>query len=352
MLYTGIIFVIASIAIINATHYHFQLYGNELKQDPNNTDLLNIHLEQAIIQSIGWTIGGAMLIAFILSIYIARRISSPMIQMKKLTLLMASGKRDVRLPLLGLPKDEVDQLAASINHLAEQLQEQEQLKVTMTENIAHELRTPLTTINSYLFAIQDGIWEATPQRMKSIREEIDRLIQLVSDLEELNSLTSPEFHLSLKDIRISKTIDQVFDLIQPSYSERGIILKKGKIPDVIVHADENRLIQIWNNLLSNALKFTPTGGKVWIEGKESENGVEIIVQDTGIGIPNEELPHVFERFYRVDKSRNRKTGGGGLGLAITKTLVERHEGRIWAESDGGTSFHIYLMRSSHNDGAI
>jgi len=344
IIYTGAILVIASIAIINATHYHFQLYGNELIHDMNKTDLLNVHLEQAIIQSVGWTIGGALLITSILSIYIARGISSPLIRMKTLTLLMARGRRDVRLPLSRAPKDEVDELAASINHLAEQLQEQEHLRSMMTENIAHELRTPLTTMNSYLFAIQDGLWEATPERVKSIREEIDRLIQLVHDLEELHSLSSPEFKLALQDMRLVKTIDQVVDLMQPSFNERGIALERGAIPDVIVHADENRLIQIWTNLLSNALKFTSAGGKVLIAGKLNKHGIEITVHDTGIGIPNDELPRIFERFYRVEKSRNRRTGGGGLGLAITKTLVERHEGHVWAESDGGTSFHVHLPR--------
>lgn len=349
ILYTAAILIIASIAIINATHYHFQLYGDDLSHGKNATVLLNTHLEQAIIQSVGWTIFGALIISLILSIYIAKKISAPLILMKRLTLVMARGKRDVRLPLVGEPKDEVDELAASINHLAEQLQQQEQLRVTMTENIAHELRTPLTTLNSYLSAIQDGIWEATPERIQSSRDEIDRMVQLVNGLEELHTLTSPEFHLSLRDVHLPKTIEQVFAIMEPSFSEKRILLKIGGIPDINIHADENRLKQIWTNLLSNALKFTPEDGRVLINGQLREEGVEITVADTGIGIPNEEIPHVFDRFYRVDKSRNRKTGGGGLGLAITKALVERHGGQIWAESNLGTQFHVYLPKKELGD---
>ncbi|MFX3637314.1 MAG: sensor histidine kinase [Candidatus Pristimantibacillus sp.] len=342
ILYTGVILIMASIIIINATHYHFQLYGNELEQGHNKTDLLNTHLEQAVIQSIGLTIGGALIIALILSIYIAKRISSPLISMKNLTLVMARGKRDIRLPLKEAPKDELGELAASINHLAEQLQQQEQLRVSMTENIAHELRTPLTTLNSYLSAIQDGIWEATPERIQSSREEIYRLIHLVNDLEELQTLSSLDFDLSRDDVRLVKSIEQVLNFMQPSFSEKGVILETGKLPDVMIYADERRLIQIWTNLISNALKFTPETGKVKISGKIKPDGIQVTVEDTGIGIPDKELAHVFERFYRVDKSRNRNTGGGGLGLAITKALVERHGGQVWAESDRGTLVHVHL----------
>jgi len=340
--YTTVILIIASAALITATHRHFRLYSEELIQDHNKTDLLNSHLEQAILQSIGLTIGGALIIALILSIYIAKKISSPLVSMKNITLVMARGKRDVRLPLKGAPKDEVDELAASINHFAEQLEQQEHLRVTLTENIAHELRTPLTTLNSYLSAIQDGIWEATPERIQSCREEIHRLVQMVKDLEELQILTSTELDLSLKDVLLTKSIEQVIDLMEPSFSDKGIILERGTIPKITMHADEYRLIQIWTNLLSNALKFTPRGGKVSIYGKLNSDGVQITVMDTGTGIPSDQLAHVFERFYRVEKSRNRKSGGGGLGLAITKTLVERHGGQVWAESDWGSSFHVYL----------
>lgn len=219
----------------------------------------------------------------------------------------------------------------------------------MTENIAHELRTPLTTLNSFLSAIQDGIWEATPERIQSCREEIHRLVQMVNDLEELQTLTSTAQQLSLKDVPLTKSIEQVLDLMKPSFSDKGIILERGFIPEMTIHADEYRLIQMWTNLLSNALKFTSNGGKVSVYGKLVQQGVQITVKDTGIGIPTEQLAHVFERFYRVEKSRNRKSGGGGLGLAITKTLVERHGGQIWAESDEGTLFHVYLPNTVKNN---
>lgn len=342
ILYTGFILVIASIAMINATHYHFQMYGREMSEAQHSADSLNSHLEQAIIQSIGLTIGGALIVSFVLSVYIAKRISSPLISMKNITLIMARGKRDVRLPLKSLPKDELEELAASINHLAEQLEQQEKLRIAMTENIAHELRTPLTTLNSYLAAIQDGIWEPTPERIQSSREEIHRLIQLVHDLEELQIVNSIDFQFMLEQVSLKKSIDQVMDLMRPSFQQKGVNLEKKDIPNVCVIADESRLIQIWTNLLSNALKYTPEGGTVEVKGTVRLGMVQITVSDNGIGIPSADLPHIFERFYRVDKSRSRKMGGGGLGLAITKTLVERHGGQIWAESDHGAQFYVQL----------
>ncbi len=334
--------VIASIAIINATHYHFQLYGNEMAESHHTAKLLNSHLEQAIIQSIGLTIGGAFIITLILSIYIARRISSPLISMRNLTLVMARGKRDVRLPLKGAPKDELDELAASINHLAEQLEQQEQLRIAMTENIAHELRTPLTTLNSYLASIQDGVWEPTPERIQSSREEIFRLTQLVQELEELQMFNSSEFSLSRKKVPVQRSIEQVMDLMRPSFKQHEIQLSLGHLPDATILADESRLVQIWTNILSNALKFTPKGGIVRLDGKIMADSILITITDSGIGIPPKDLTHIFERFYRVEKSRNRKMGGGGLGLAITKTLVGRHAGQVWAESKEGEGTQIYV----------
>jgi len=132
------------------------------------------------------------------------------------------------------------------------------------------------------------------------------------------------------------------DLMRPSFQQKGVNLEKKDIPNVCVIADESRLIQIWTNLLSNALKYTPEGGTVEVKGTVRLGVVQITVSDHGIGIPSADLPHIFERFYRVDKSRSRKMGGGGLGLAITKTLVERHGGQIWAESENGAQFYVQL----------
>ncbi|MCU6707264.1 ATP-binding protein [Paenibacillus sp. J5C_2022] len=339
--FIGAVLVIASIAIIQLTHYHFQMYGRETGGH-HASELLYAHLEQAIMQSIGLTIGGALLVSIILSVYIAKKISSPLVRMKNIALVMARGKHHVRMPLIGVPKGEIDELAASINHLAEQLQQQERLRVSMSENIAHELRTPLTTLNSQFAAIQDGVWEPTAERIASSREEIDRLIGLVQQLEELHRHSSSETVLMRKELLLSESISPIVHFLQPSFSEKGVTLEEGDIPAITIVADENRLAQVWTNLLHNALKFTPAGGKVTIEGSLQGHDVRITVSDNGIGIPSEDLPHIFERFYRVDKSRNRKKGGGGLGLAITKSIVENHDGQVWAESGNVTQLHVLL----------
>ncbi|WP_080837498.1 sensor histidine kinase [Cohnella massiliensis] len=342
MLWSGAILVVASIAIVNATHFHFQLYGQEAAHSQSN-GMLNKHLEQAIIQSVMLTIVFSIILAGLLSVYVARRISSPLVKMKQAALAISHG--DLKTRVRSTNKDEMSELGQALNYLAEQLQYQQDLRTAMSENIAHELRTPLTTLKSFLSAMKDGIWEPTTERLESCQDEINRLIHLVHDLEQLNELSSPDFLLQRTNFSLRDHIDKIVQLNQAAFMEKSIHFSIDDIPDIQVSWDESRMIQVWNNLLSNALKFTDVGGYVRIYAHKREERVTLAIEDSGIGIPTREIPHVFERFYRTDKSRSRQSGGSGLGLSIAKSIVEAHSGQIWAHnkgSEGGTIVYVQL----------
>ncbi|TBL69071.1 sensor histidine kinase [Paenibacillus thalictri] len=334
------IILISTVSIILTTHYHFSMYKSQVPGMNHDLPQLDYHLEQALVQTIIWTCIVSIMLAALIGIYVAKRISAPLVHMKRIAESMAEGKWSSRVALQG--RDELADLGASLNSLAEQLQRQEQLRVTMTEDIAHELRTPLTTLKSHMRALKDGIWKPTPERIHSCYEEIERLTQLVAELEELTHMESPGFQLVRKEESLFGVIDRGVELVSAACREKNVHLKRLVPPGITVRVDRDRMIQILVNLLTNALEYTPAHGEIRIVVTKERDSVLIMVQDTGKGITSENLPYIFERFYRVDKSRNRKTGGSGLGLTIVKQLVTAHEGQIWAESQQGTTFFIRL----------
>jgi two-component system sensor histidine kinase BaeS len=338
---TGIL-LISTISIILGTHYHISMYQNQGAGMHHDLPQLDYHLEQALIQSTLWTLAGSILLAVFIGFYIAKRISAPLVDMKRVAERMSDGQLEARVKIEG--KDELAELGISLNELAEQLQTQEQLRITMTEDIAHELRTPLATLKSHMRALEDGIWEPTPERIHSCYEEIERLTQMVAELEDLTHVESPQFLLERKAEFLDSIIEKGVGLVSAAYHEKKVEISFICKSDMQLYVDHNRMIQILVNILSNALKFTPEHGDVRIEAKEEEQDVLIIVKDTGTGIAQEDLPYIFERFYRGNKSRNRRTGGSGLGLTIVKKLVTAHGGQVWAESDQGkyTTFYIRL----------
>lgn len=332
---TACILLMASATLVSGIHYHFQMYQNELPDNTGLTSAWGLHLEMAIVQSILWTMLGALLLAMVVSTYVARKISAPLIEMKYAAEAMARGRFTARTECQS--RDELGQLSQAINHLAERLQQQENLRVSMTDNIAHELRTPLTTLKSHMIALKDGIWEPTPERLESCYEEIDRLAGLVNDLQELNELKYPAFGLALSDVQIDEVLKESIGLVQAAFYEKKVQLEADLVSGARMKADSDRMKQVFVNLLSNALKFTPSSGRVKVDLRVSTHQIEISVADSGIGISQEDLPYIFERFYRADKSRGRETGGSGIGLAIVRTIVEAHGGEVWAESTGGGS---------------
>jgi histidine kinase len=242
--------------------------------------------------------------------------------------------------------DELAQLALSFNQMAEKLHQTENMRVQLIGDISHELRTPLTAIKGSMEGLLDGVLPPTPETFQNIHREANRLQRLVADLQELSRVEAGALPLDLKTQDIVPLTGSVAERLRPQFEDKGVALAVDlppTLPPVLI--DEDRISQVLINLLGNALQYTPEGGQVSLVVQQSGDEIQVKVKDTGIGIPVEHLPHLFTRFYRVDKSRSRAGGGSGIGLTIAKHLVEAHGGRIWAESEGigqGSTFSFAL----------
>ena len=201
--------------------------------------------------------------------------------------------------------------------------------------MAHELRTPLTNLQTHMEAMIDGVWETTAARLESCHAEILRLVGIVEQLQELYLLENKEQAPDKRRFDFRELCMEVFDGFEIKAKEKNIRLLMAMPPKTPIYADYYRLKQCMINLISNALAYTPGGGHIAVEYRMREGHVEIKVRDDGPGIPEEDISHLFERFYRVDKSRSKKTGGMGIGLAITKAIVKMHGGEISAENQNG-----------------
>jgi signal transduction histidine kinase len=255
---------------------------------------------------------------------------------------IARGDLSQRVPVTR--GDEVGELAATFNHMAGELERGEQLRRNMTADVAHELRTPLSVIRGKLEGVLDGVYPATSGHLEPVLEATELLTYLVEDLRLLAQAEAGQLTLEKRLVNIGDLLSDARVNFDPQASDRGVTLAldvPGEIPEVT--ADWHRVAQVLGNLLTNALRHTPAGGRVTLSAsvqhqRESHEGNEIVkvtVADTGTGIPSEDLPNVFERFWRGERSRSRAGGGTGLGLAIAKQLVELHGGTIGAESIPG-----------------
>lgn len=290
-----------------------------------------------------YAIAFMLMIAVIISFIMANVISRPVLNVSKRASLISRGKYRVQDDLRS-DITELQLLIDSINRLGLGLEEQEELRKRLMSDIAHELRNPLTIIKSHLEAFEDGVWEPTKERVKLTVDEIDRLSRMISEIEKLTSIENAGKGLVIESINLSKEIERVAMTFDPLFSAKSVELKREIEEDVMFAADGDKIRQAVENLLSNALRYTDSGGEASISLEKSVGEVYIKVKDTGIGISSEDLPYIFERFYRTDKSRARSSGGLGIGLAITKAAVEAHGGSVSAESrEGkGSTFIIRL----------
>lgn len=287
----------------------------------------------------------AMGIAVLLSLLFSRRVISPVQAMSLATQRIANGRYEERVQVNG--EDELAQLAVRFNQMAEKLDQVESMRRRLIGDVSHELRTPLTAIKGSMEGLMDGILPANDETFQQIHAEVDRLNRLVDDLQELSRVEARAYQLDIRRIDVSSLAQTVAKRLATRFESKHILLELELTPDLPpVLADEDRAIQILTNLTGNALQYTPEGGRVTISAKQISDEVQITVRDTGIGIPPEHISHIFDRFYRVDKSRSRHAGGGsGIGLTIARALVEAHGGRIWVESAGegnGSTFTFTL----------
>ncbi|WP_137790594.1 ATP-binding protein [Bacillus sp. E(2018)] len=337
------ILIIAGLIIMYEVHFHFTMFQKDVPEF-NSIEPLTHHFEKALLSSVLWTSIGAILLVCIISYFVAKNLSKPMVEMRKVAEKMAKGELHVRVKTLG--DDELNDLGNSLNQLAAKLQLQETYRKNMTSDIAHELRTPLATIKSHLEAFEDGVFEPTTARIQSLTGEIDRLITIVQDLEYLTAMEAPEFSLNKKPQQLNHILIKSVDAVSGAFVQKGILLRSELDSDIELNMDGKRMSQVFMNLFSNALRYTPRGGEVTVVTHVDTESVLISIRDTGIGIPEEESKHVFERFYRGEKSRNREHGGSGIGLTIVKRIVEAHQGQIWVNGEykQGTEMLIKFFR--------
>ena len=279
-----------------------------------------------------------------LGILIARAVSKPIACVIQVAQKIAGGEYGVQAEVVrGM--SETDHMVEAINEMSLALEIEERQKKQITADVAHELRTPLTNLQSHMEAMIDGIWEPTSERLESCHAEILRLVRIVGQLQELYSLENRDRELNRVTFDFRALCDDIYHDFAFKIKEKQITLLTEIQSGENLYADYPRIKQCMVNLMSNALAYTPSGGTITISFRTVADGrKEIIVEDSGIGVPKEDLPYLFERFYRVDKSRSKKTGGMGIGLSITRAIVEKHGGRIFAENRkaGGTRFVIVL----------
>jgi histidine kinase len=291
-----------------------------------------------------WAVLAAGLFALVVSVVFSRRFVAPLQAMMDASQRIASGQYSERVGRAGM--DELGQLAARFNQMAEKLEQIESMRRQLIGDVTHELRTPLTAIKGSMEGLVDGILPATAETYQQIYQEADRLSRLVDDLQELSRVESGAFKLNPGPVAVTDLVSTALKRWGRPFDEKGVSLTSSLPADLPpILADEDRLSQVLLNLIGNALQYTPQGGSVCVSGERQGDEVRISVVDTGIGIPAEHLTHIFDRFYRVDKSRSRRAGGGsGIGLTIAKHLIEAHGGRIWAESDGDGKGSVFSFR--------
>jgi histidine kinase len=304
----------------------------------------------AVYEAVTYAALAALIAAILASFFISRQVVTPMLHMMSLSQRIAEGEYQERLALPGGQQadqtDELGQLALRFNQMADKLEKTETMRRQLIGDVTHELRTPLTAVKGYLEGLMDGVLPADPETYEQIHSEIDRLQRLVNDLQELSRVEAGAIQLNLAPVPPERLIERIQSTFGRQFEDKNIQLVtdvEPGLPNLFV--DKDRIIQVLTNLAGNALQYTPNGGKVSISVRREKSEILFAVKDTGIGISTEQLTFIFNRFYRTDKSRNRASGGSGIGLTIAKALVQAHQGKIWAESNGegkGSTFSFLI----------
>ena len=307
--------------------------------------------QQAFIQQVNFSFLGigsaALLLGLLISFMLSQRITQPVIALTQASRELAEGRRLTPLPVTS--KDELGQMSSSFNQMAASLELQRELRSRLIHDVSHELNTPLTVIQLEAEALGDEI-QSAEETLPRIHHELAHLRQLVQDLTQVadNNDVSLQFHL--EPTPIDPILRSAVARWKATATQHQLSVQLGELQGegVELPIDEQRIEQLLNNLISNGIRYTEAGGSITVGGRrgqlpnESGEWYIVTVKDTGIGIPSAELPHIFERFYRVDRSRNRAKGGRGLGLAIAQQVVNGHHGRIWVESELGKGSCFYV----------
>ncbi len=275
----------------------------------------------------------SLISALVLGLIIARQISMPIIRAIQVTKEIARGNLKERVHIKS-GMVEIKELSDSVNLLAKTLEEHEGIRKRIVADVSHELRTPLSAIQINMEALVDGILQPIPTRLEGIYKEVIRVNRLVGDLTQLTKYESRGEKINSRKFDLSKVIDSIVTTFESEIHNKNLaMIVKGNVQEI--SGDEDKLSQAIVNILSNSIKYCKECGSIVIETISQEKSVVIKIKDEGIGIPAEDLPYIFQRFYRVDKSRDKETGGAGIGLTITKEIIEAHGGTISVDSKLG-----------------
>jgi two-component system sensor histidine kinase BaeS len=284
----------------------------------------------------------AVLVALAAAVFVSRRVTRPVVALTDAARRLEAGDRDARAHMAVAP-GELGELAAAFDQMADALRHEDELRRTLVADVAHELRTPATILQASCEELIDGLADPTPERLVSLHDEVLRLGRVIEDLEALASAQAAGLHLQRGPVDLAGVAADAAVALRSSFDDAGLALSTATIP-VTVDGDRDRLHQLTVNLLTNALKYTPRGGTVTLSARPIEGLAKLEVSDTGPGIPADELPHVFERFWRGAGAA--RSSGSGIGLAIVAELAKAHGGRVTVTSTPGrgTTFTVLVPR--------
>lgn len=353
---TVILFLAVRLTAPNFFDQHIGgMQGMQAMQSPGGMMSLEAgQLDSALTRSVneGFLLATAVALPLgvIASLIVSDQIATPIKRLASASGRIAKGEYRERVPAGG--PAEIDALASSFNAMAATLERVEQRRVELIGDVAHELRTPVTALRGYVEGLADGVFTPSPETWSKLGEETARLNRLVEDLQELSRAEAGQFSLTTAPVQALEVVRAAVGRLEQSFAETGLVLEvdvRAGLPPV--HADFDRVVQVLTNLLTNALKYTPPPGRVAVSVTREANQLCFRVRDSGLGIAPDHLPHLFERFYRVDRSRARRSGGSGVGLTIARALAQAMGGTLTADSQGpgqGSTFtlRLPLARSS------
>ncbi len=288
----------------------------------------------------------AIAIALVLAIILSRSFTRPIRELTAATQVASQGNLPQQVPVRS--RDELGQLATSFNRMSADLARSLNLRRQMTADIAHELRTPISIILGHAEAVHDGVLPPSSETFEIVREEAERLEHLVDDLRTLSMADAGELKLAVRPYAPEKLLNDVQKIFAHQASQGNITLNleiEPGLPEIEV--DPERMKQVFGNILDNALRYTPENGNILLSANAADHNVEMKIQDSGPGVAAEDLDRIFERLYRTESSRARDKGGSGLGFAIAKSIVEKHNGKIWAESKPGEGLTVIVQIPIH-----
>ena len=308
--------------------------------DPREQSYINSTNQALLIGAIG---AGSM--ALLIGILLSRQFLRPLTELTGAIRAMKQGNLNQQVQVR--TQDELGDLALTFNQMSAQIHRVNQQRQQMTADIAHDLRTPLLVITGYLEALRDGTFESTPERFEAMHQEALQLKRLVEDLRTLSLADSGQLKLIYQSVHPSELLSQVQKSFEPLADEQKVSLLLDvqlSLPDLQI--DPERMVQVLANLVTNAMRYTPLAGTVTLQARQIKDKIQLLVKDTGSGIPADKLPNIFDRFYRIEESRYQQEGESGLGLAIARSIVEAHHGTITAESAVGIGTSIIITLPS------